>query len=276
MVLGSLAFALMGTFAHALRSRCDWQVVVLTRVALQLTFALALARAAGVPLPVWRPGLLWVRSVGGSVSMVCMFFAYHRLPVANVLTLANTFPIWVALLSWPWLHQPPSAAVGLAVASGVLGVALVQPPDVTEGKLASLLALVSSVFTAVAMIALHRLRGVDARAVIVHFSVVALAFCIAALFLFERAFSPGELWDARSLLLLLGVGVAAITGQLFLTWAFAAGEAASVSVVGLTQVVFAMAFDVLLFGYTFGPAALLGVALVVASSAWLIMSRGRG
>jgi drug/metabolite transporter (DMT)-like permease len=274
MVLGSLAFALMGAFTHALRYRCDWQVIVLARAALQLTFALALARAGGVRLLVWRPGLLWVRSVGGSVSMVCMFYAYTRLPVADVLTLANTFPIWVALLSWPLLRRRPSTAVWLAVASGVLGVALMLRPHFAAANLASLLALASSVFTAVAMIALHRLRRVDPRAVIVHFSAVALALCVASLFLFDRAFSPGDVWHPDTLLLLLGVGAAAMTGQLFLTWAYAVGEAAGVSVVGLTQIVFAMAFDVLLFGHTFGPATLLGVALVVAPTAWLMASRG--
>jgi drug/metabolite transporter (DMT)-like permease len=264
----------MGALTHGLRERCDWQVIVLARAALQLAFALALARAGGVRLFVWRPGLLWVRSVGGSVSMVCMFFAYTRLPVSEVLTLANTFPVWVALLSWPLLRRPPPASVWLAIASGVLGVVLILRPDISEGRLASLLALASSVFTAVAMIALHRLGGVDARAVIVHFSAVALALCVATLFLFERAFAPRDLWDTRPLLELLGVGVAALVGQLFLTRAYAVGEAAGVSVVGLTQIVFALAFDVLLFDHTMGPWTLLGVALVVAPTAWLLASGG--
>jgi drug/metabolite transporter (DMT)-like permease len=67
--------------------------------------------------------------------------------------------------------------------------------------------------------------------------------------------------------------VAALIGQLFLTKAFAEGEAARVSVVGLTQIVFALAFDVRLFGYTFAPLALLGMALVVAPTGWLLASR---
>jgi drug/metabolite transporter (DMT)-like permease len=73
--------------------------------------------------------------------------------------------------------------------------------------------------------------------------------------------------------MLLGVGVAALIGQLFLTKAFAAGEAASVSVVGLSQVVFAVVFDVLVFRDRFTAAALAGMGLVVAPTAWLMLSR---
>ena len=43
MLLSSLAFAVMGALAHALRRRCDWQVILLARVALQLLFAALLA-----------------------------------------------------------------------------------------------------------------------------------------------------------------------------------------------------------------------------------------
>jgi drug/metabolite transporter (DMT)-like permease len=276
MLLGSLAFAGMAASAHALRSHSDWQVIALARAALQLLFALALAMAAGVPLLVWRPGMLWIRSIAGSIAMVCQFFAYTRLPVSDVLTLANMFPIWVALLAWPVLHQPPSGPVWLAVASGVVGVALIQQPHFAEGNFAALVALASSVLTAIAMIALHQLGGIDARAIIVHFSAVALLFCVGSLFLFERTRPFQLVWQGWPIVLLLGVGVTALVGQLFLTKAYASGDAAKVSVVGLTQIVFALVFDVLLFDYRFSVWTLVGIVMVVAPTAWLMVVRAKG
>ena len=74
---------------------------------LPLTFALLLARAAGVRLVLWRPRTLWIRSLAGSFSMVCTFYALTRLPVAQVLTVTQMFPIWVALLSWPLAGEAP-------------------------------------------------------------------------------------------------------------------------------------------------------------------------
>jgi len=180
MVLGSFALAAMGAIAHRLRGSCDWQVIVLARVCLQLLLAGLLAYLAGVSLVFWKPGILWVRSIAGSLGMVCMFYAYTRLPVAEVLVLNNLFPIWVALLSWPLLKQFPSPAVWLAVASATTGVVLMQQPRLLEGNLASLAALASSLCTAIAMIALNRLQGIDSRAIIVHFSAVAVLMCVVS------------------------------------------------------------------------------------------------
>src|SRR5579871_1517293 len=273
MLVGSLAFALMGTMAHALGPTCDWQIIALARSALAFFFAAILALSAGVRLVVFRPRTLWLRSVAGSCSLIGTFFALTRLPVSDVLTLTNTFPIWVALLSWPLLGEPPTGRVWLAVASGVAGVALIQQPHFAEGNFASLVALASSFSTAVAMIGLHRLHKIDVRAIVVHFSGVSCLFCLASLFLFERTVSPEVHFEEGLLWMLLGVGVAATVGQLFLTKAFAAGPPAKVSVVGLTQIVFALALEMLLGKNALMPATLAGIFLVLAPTAWLMLRR---
>jgi drug/metabolite transporter (DMT)-like permease len=272
MLSGSIAFALMSTLAHALGSSCDWQVIALVRTGLALVFAAGLALTSGVRLVFWRPRSLWMRSLAGSMSLVCTFFALTRLPVSDVLTLTNMFPVWVALLSWPLLGERPSPLVWLSVASAAAGVVLIQQPHFAEGNFATLLALASSLTTAVALIGLHRLRQIDVRAIVVHFSSVSLLFCVAALFLFERATPAENVLDGRVLLMLLAVGVTATAGQLLMTKAFASGPPAKVAVVGLTQIVFAMALDVVLFDRTFGAATLLGTALVVTPTAWLMVA----
>ncbi len=273
MLSGSLSFALMATMAHALGPYCDWRVIALARTFLAMVFAAALALAAGEKLVFPGPRTLWVRSLAGSVSLVCTFFAFTQLPVSDVLTLTNMFPIWVALLSWPLLKEAPSRGVWLSVGSGVLGVALIQQPHLAEGNLATLIALFSSFFTAVAMLGLHRLNGLDVRAIVVHFSGVALLACLASFFWVDRPVRFENVLGGWGLVLLLGVGVSATVGQLFLTKAFAAGPPAKVSVVGLTQIVFAMGLELLLGRDSFSPATLAGMALVVVPTAWLMTRR---
>jgi drug/metabolite transporter (DMT)-like permease len=277
MLCGSFAFAWMTSLAHLLRDDCDWRVIALVRSGLALLFAAALARAAGARLVVLRPRTLWVRSVAGSVSLVCTFYALGRLPPHVVLTLTNTFPLWVAVLSWPVLGERPSAAVWLAALTGVAGVALIQAQvRQAEGPLdpfAVALALVASVSTAVAMLGLHRLQDLDPRAIVAHFSGVAALCCLASLFL-GPAPAAHHLADARALGLLLAVGATATAGQLFLTKAFAAGPPAKVSVVGLTQVLFALGLYLLLERPEFHPATLVGIALVMAPTAWVMALRG--
>ena len=64
-------------------------------------------------------------------------------------------------------------------------------------------------------------------------------------------------------------------GQLFLTAAFSRGTPARVSIAGLTQVGFAMAYDVLLWGHHFDAMSLLGIVLVVTPTAWLLIWESR-
>jgi drug/metabolite transporter (DMT)-like permease len=271
MLLGSFAFAVMGALAHASAATCSWQVIALARAALPLALMVGFALPAGTRLVLWRPGTLWIRSIAGSLSMIGTFFALTRLPVADVFTLTNLFPLWMAVLAWPVLAEPPSGPVWLSVASGVLGVVLIQQPHFATGNYATLIALACSVLTAIAMLGLHHLQGLDPRAIVVHFSGVALLFCVATFFLFERA---AVLLDGPAFLLLLGLGVAATVGQLGLTKAFTAGPPTKVAVVGLSQVVFALLFDTLFWQRSLNPLTLAGMGLVLAPTAWVLTRRG--
>ena len=273
MLCGSLAFAVMGTLAHGLRQQCDWRVIALCRSGIAFAGAAALTAAGGARFVLWRPRVLWLRSIAGSCSLVGTFYALTRLPVSDVLTLTQMFPIWVALLSWPVLGERPGWRVWAAVLSGAAGVILIQQPHFAEGNFASLVALASSLSTAVAMLGLHQLHGIDHRAVVVHFSGVSLLFCLAAFGLFGPGEAPREIPDGWGLVMLLGVGAAATVGQLFLTRAFAAGPPARVSVVGLTQVAFALVIDAAILGQQVDGRKLLGVALVAAPAGWLMLSR---
>lgn len=278
MLCGSLSFSVMAVLAEALTARpapdappaCDWQTVAVFRAALVAVFAAALARHAGVKLVWLRPGRLWVRSVAGSGSMVCTFYAFGHLPSSDVVTLSNTFPIWVAVLSWPLYGYSPGRGTAVAILVGVVGVALVEQPHLEAGNWGVFAALAAAAFTAVAMLGLNRLRDVDPRSVVVHFSVVATLFCGAAFLLTPHAESVRSVWEAGVLLKLLGIGVSATVGQVFLTLAFGRGAPAKVSVVGLTQVVFVMAMCAWLFGRMPNGVALVGTVLVVAPTAWLL------
>jgi drug/metabolite transporter (DMT)-like permease len=274
MLLGSVAFATMATFTYALRTTFDWQLTAFVRALLAFVFALLLARLAGAPLVFRRPRVLWFRSIAGSVSMVCTFYALQELPTSQVMTVTNMFPIWVALLSWPVLGEAPPGSVWLFAACGVLGVALIQRPHFATGNWALLVALLGSFTTALAMLGLHQLAFLDPRAVVAHFSGVACVFCATAFFLFERHKPLHNMTDGWALALLAGVGLSATIGQLLLTKAFTTGAPAKVAVVGLTQIVFSMGYDVILWHHAFDPLTLVGTALVVAPTAWLLTSRG--
>jgi drug/metabolite transporter (DMT)-like permease len=265
----------MTEFAHLLgRLDCDWRIVALARSLLAFLFALGLARLAGARLVLWRPRALWLRSCAGSLSLLCTFFALNRLPAGEVVTLTNTLPIWVALLSWPLLRERPSLAVWLGAGCGLLGIVLIQQPHY-EGDLATRVAVPLALFgactSAVAMLGLHRLRHLDTWAIVVHFSGVATVFVLLAWLFDPPQVAHGI--DAPAVLLLVGVGVTATLGQMCLTRAFTSGVPARVSVVGLAQVVLVLGLDFLFEPRPFAPLTVAGIALVMAPTAWVMAVR---
>jgi drug/metabolite transporter (DMT)-like permease len=271
--------------AHALGSRCDWMQIALARAVFMYVSIVAVARVMRVPLVVWRPRVLWVRSLAGTSSLFCSFYALTRLPVAEVLTLTNTYPIWIILMSWVAFGQRPTARDLAAVACGTIGVVLIERPRLDHDNTAALIALLSAFCAGVALLGLHRLRNIDPRAVVAHFAGVASLSTVAALVGRSAAAagsSPAVLATASppaaetlaTLLLLAGVGLSGTVGQVFLTKAYAAGMPSEIAVISLTQVIFALIFELAFEGHTAPPIVLLGMVLILAPTAW-IMSRGR-
>src|SRR5262249_60076921 len=98
--------------------------------------------------------------------------------------LTNMFPLWVAVLSLPLLAEWPSLDVWPAMLIGLVGIVLIQQPQFGGGQMAIAAAILSSFTSAIALIGLHHLREIDPRAIVAHFSAVALACCIGSLFMF--------------------------------------------------------------------------------------------
>jgi drug/metabolite transporter (DMT)-like permease len=275
MICAMLAFASMGALTHGLRTQFGWEVIAFARSLVILAVSGSLAVAGGVKLRLWQPPALWIRSLAGTISMLCVFFSFTRLPIAIVVTLLNLAPVWVAILSWHLLKHVVGKGVWLAILVGLAGVVLIQQPELAQGNFDVLVPLGASLLVAIVMIALHRLQHIDHRAIVFHLAVVSLFGCLAAVLVSGFKTAPRISHEPIAWLMLAGVGLASTTGQLLLTTAFASGPPAKLSVVGLTQVGFALMYDVLVWGEKFDLLSLLGIFLVIAPTAWLLVRERR-
>lgn len=277
MILACLIFAVMGTMAHALGGACDWQLITIARAGLVFLFVSLTASLRGKRVFILGSPTLWLRSIAGSMSMVCAFYSMTRtsVPVSDTLTMTNMFPVWVAILSWIVFRERPSLSLWLAVLSGCVGVWFIQQPKMGESDMAIIAAAAASVFTAVAMLGLNQLRHLDEQSIVVHFSGVATCFAIVSYFVFDRTPIHKAIDLHWIVLLLLGIGVAASFGQILLTRAFTGGDPASVSVLGLTQILFMIVPDTFLFHHEMNWARALGMVLIMVPTAWVMLSRPR-
>src|SRR5262245_52717846 len=88
MLASAGAFSLMAICTRALEPMCPWQVIAIFRAGLAMLFAAGLTYHARAQFAVLRPRILWMRSLAGSVSLVCGFYAmtHHSLSEVLVIT----------------------------------------------------------------------------------------------------------------------------------------------------------------------------------------------
>lgn len=281
MLIGSFFFAVMALLAESLRDQFTYPWITMVRSAVATLLALSLAIAGGAKLVFLKPSTLWARSISGWGAMICGFYALTHYDAAIVLALTNMYPLWVAILSWPMLQKIPSKKTWLALAISGLGVWLVYSSGIETSQksygetynpqVAIPAAILAGILSGVALINLHRVKHLDTRAVVTHFSAVATALSFLVWILVPLP-ATTQTYDEYSILRLIWIGVAATIGQLCLTMAFSRGAPARVSVVGLSQVVVAVIAKGILEGRFPSFGSLVGMILIVAATVWVILA----
>lgn len=271
----------MALLAESVKEQFSFPWITFVRSGIATLLALGLAIAAGAKLVFWKPTTLWARSLAGWTSMIFGFYAMTHYDVEIVLAITNSFPIWVAVLSWPLLGLMPKPRTWIALLVSCTGVWLVYASSSSAQQLPSTFsqphtaipaAILASMLSAVAMINLHRLKSIDARAIVAHFSAVATACS----FLVWLALPKSNVYQPTtdvSVVKLLCVGLAATVGQLCLTKAFSTGSPASVSIVGLSQVVVAAVFKWFLEQRVPSQLSVLGMLLILVSTIVVMLQK---
>ncbi|HZE97181.1 MAG TPA: DMT family transporter [Planctomycetota bacterium] len=276
MLCSALCFSSMGAMSRLLAVDSDWRFLALVRAALMLVFAGGIAAATKTRFSIRATPMLWMRSIVGSLSMICTYYALtHDLPFAEATTLVKSYPIWVAILSWVVLRERPSIKVWIAILTGAAGVVLICRPHFDHAGLTVAVGILAAMCTAVVLLGLNRLSDVQPREIVLHFALIS-TLTMGAIYLLTAPKTPiGAFGTGRGIAMLLGMGLVGTLGQIALTKAFAIGDPPKVSVVGLSELVFGVVYDRILWDRRFGGVTLLGIALVAAPTAWLLAASRR-
>lgn len=274
MLLAASSFATMNTLARGLRA-IPWPWLAFSRGLLGLVMALAMARARGASLAVRDQKTMFVRSVFGTTSMLCTFYALTHMPLADATALLNTTPLWIAGLAWLTLGERPSRAVLLALGVAFAGVLLIERPGLATGQPAGLVALLAGATSAVAMVSLRRLSGETPEAVVVHFSAVATTLLGVASAVYSQHHGAPAAPSPRALAGVLVMGAMATLGQLAMTRAYALDTAARVGAVGWMQVLMALGLDAAVFRRLPDGSVRAGIALLMVAGGLLLRDARR-
>ncbi len=273
MVLGGLAFASMGALIHELGNYCDWLLIAFFRMLISFVIALTLALKAGVNPFIINNKTLWLRSLIGSSAMLATFYAITKLPISEVAVITETRPIWVAIVAGYILGETAGKKVWISIIFGIVGVVLVEHPRILEQNFAGLLALYAAFGGAVVMICLRKLKDLDLRIIITHFSGTATIVTLITLFFVRGEVDLSPLINTNTTLMMLGVGIFGTIGQIAMTKAFSVGEAPSVASAGFVKVGFSAGFDLLIWNYVFNIPTIIGMTLILFSTTWLFSTK---
>ena len=270
MIVGGFDFATMGALIHALGSECDWLILAFLRMLMSFVISLFLTRRAGLkPFLLNRP-LLWLRSLVGCAAMIATFYALTELPISDVAVITESRPIWVAILAGILLGEATGKRVWISIVLGMTGVILVEHAHMMDHITAGLAALFAALTGAIVMILLRKLRDIDPRTIVAHFSGTATAACLLLILVLGKDFNLSFMEKPANLLMLAGMGVFGTIGQLAMTKAFSIGEAPAVASAGFIRVGFSAGYDLLIWQHVFQITTLLGIALILGSTGGLL------
>lgn len=259
-------FTLMDASIKALGGRYHVVQVVffnaLFAFATVATIAALRGRLAGVRSPQWRLHLLrWAIGLPGGLAI---FWAYPRMPLADVYAILFAAPLFMTALSVPVLGERVGWRRWSAVLVGFLGILLMLRPGSGLFGATTLAALFGALVHASNMLLLRRMRGVDPPE--------AFGIWGNGLTLLATAAALPWLWRTPSvpdLALHAFAGSIAGSGFLLLVLAYARAPVAVLAPFQYSQMIYGILLGLWLFGDRPEPEMLAGAAIVVGSGLYI-------
>lgn len=266
MLMGTASMTSMAALAHGLGHTYHWSFVVFVRIVLTFILALMVGRYLNVRPIFFGPRALWTRSIFGTISIACNFYAITHLSVTDALTLLKTSPIWVSIIVAVLNKRAHTVPIWCATAIGFAGVVLMEQPRFDGHLFPILLALCAAVFIACAQVSMTYLKHLPTISIVTHFSGCATLFTFS-IFLYSHTWAALPLpqldWTTgRWLLLMAAFGT---LGQVWITTAFRKGNPLLMALVSLCSIPLAATYDYFVWDRTLDMTQAAGIALIVLS-----------
>jgi len=204
-----------------------------------------------------RPGLVMVRVIAGVFAGLFSVVAFTTLPFAEVYSLIFLSPLFVTILSIPFLGETVGWRRGLAILVGFAGVLLVVRPGFREMEVGHLAALGASICGSATVLALRALGTTEKRITLMGVVFVAAIVVNGAIMAFDF-----HLPAPRDLLLTLVAGLCGGTAHILIMAAIREAPANRVAPAQYSQIVWAILLGALFFDEFPDATAFAGIALV--------------
>lgn len=201
---------------------------------------------------------LSMRTIFGTLGLVCNFWAVDHMPLADANMLNKMAPFFAILMSIWIVQERPWKIDLLCVAGAFIGSIFVLKPGAGIASYPAVIALAGGFFAGAAYVYIRQMgmRGVPGSVIIFFFSLFSSLLCLPFVVL---DYAP---MTGAQIAFLLLAGLAAAGGQISVTAAYACAPAREISVFDYSQVLFAALFG-LWFSERPDLCSLIGYAVII-------------
>lgn len=264
IIFSAFSFAFMNVFVRLSGDLPSVQKSFFRNL-IALFIALTAVIKSGEKIRIKRNNLpfLLIRSVFGTVGILCNFYAIDHLAISDASMLNKMSPFFSILFSFILLKERLTLVQGTLVGAAFCGsLFIIKPEADILGNPAALLGLLGGMGAGIAYTAVRVLgqQGVNKSLIVLFFSAFS---CIVTLPYIILRFEP---MTVGQFLCLIGAGTAAAGGQFGVTSAYCYAPAKEISVYDYSQLIFAMILGFLFFGQLADGLSLIGYGIIVASA----------
>ena len=215
-------------------------------------------------------GLVAARATMSIVSMVCVFYAFTVLPLAETYALLFATPLLITALSVPLLGEVVRLRRWIAVVVGLVGVVIVLRPGITPISLGHIAALVAALFGALSAIIIRRVGATERSAVLILYPMLANMIVMAMILPWVYRPMPG-----LDLGLMASIGFLVTIAQVLSIAAYKNAPAAFVAPFQYSQIIWAIPFGFVFFAEIPDIWVGVGASIIVASGLFVVWRESR-
>ena len=268
---GSLGLVLMGVMVKTLGTRIPTLEILFFRSLLGFFFVLPLfIRNPMEPLRTKRHGMHFARGGLGFLGNSFLFWTLTHMLLADAMALQFSRPLFLIPLAVLMLGEVVGWRRGIVTFIGFLGIIVYARPFTAGFDPGVFVGAAGALSSAFVVIVIKRLATTESTPCIMFY----YAFWTALL-----SFIPTVwLWvtpDWYELFLLVLVGVFGMLGQWMITHGYVLGDTSALAPLDYMRIVYSAVLGYLLFGELPGLWSYAGMALIVASSLYLVLNEAK-
>lgn len=236
-------------------------------------FRNAVASVILMPIMLWQNGAAsfrtdrpfghFGRSLSGVLGNASFYFAYTTIALSDGMSISMAMPIFATILAIPFLGERVGARRWTAILIGFVGVLIALNPT-GDFKVGSLFALVGTVLWAVSLIQIKKLALTESPFLIVFYYMIT-GFLVSLVILPFVWITP----TPQHLLFYVLAGIVGGLGQLLMTYAMKFAPAAVVTPFEYTAIIWAVLFDLLIWGVLPGTTTVIGAGIVIITGLYI-------